>query len=350
MHRMATLLLISLLLAACGSEPPTARPAPEWTSLNTGLHASCRGLAASSAMAVIGGAGGALAVSRDHGLSWRMAAPAGSDSLDFRDVAVLDDATIIAMSAGPGQRSRIYRSTDGGATWTERHRNREGEGFLNAVAFWDAQRGLAVGDPIGLGLFQVLLTDDGGRTWRQLPDTLSPQAVAGEYGFAASGTNLVTAGQHHAWIGTGGGAARVLRSVDGGRTWQVAGTPLPSGSAGAGGFSLAFADTLRGIAAGGDYQRPDSAATTIALTDDGGRTWRAVAGSEGLGYRSGSAWIANGEEGRLVTVGPGGTAMSTDGGDTWSVIDRTGYHAVTAGDGGTAWVTGAAGRAARVTW
>src|ERR1700683_1506592 len=50
---------------------------------------------------------------------------------------------------------------------------------------------------------------------------------AGRSAFAASGTSLVTQGTKEAWFGTGGpGGARVFRTGDGGRTWDVAKTPL----------------------------------------------------------------------------------------------------------------------------
>jgi hypothetical protein len=54
-----------------------------------------------------------------------------------------------------------------------------------------------------------------------LPTTGMPDAVAGEFAFAASGTCLVTSGRD-AWFATGG-AARVFHSRDGGATWLQGG-------------------------------------------------------------------------------------------------------------------------------
>jgi hypothetical protein len=77
--------------------------------------------------------------------------------------------------------------------------------------------------------------------WTRLSNAL-PTALPNEGAFAASGTNIALFGKTHAWIGTGAAAkARVLRTADRGRTWQVADTPLAAGSS-TGIFSIAFRD------------------------------------------------------------------------------------------------------------
>lgn len=78
----------------------------------------------------------------------------------------------------------------------------------------------------------VVRTADGGVTWQRprVPADRLPRALPNEGAFAASGTNVTTYGASHVWIGTGGAAkARVLRSADGGQTWQVSETPLAAG-------------------------------------------------------------------------------------------------------------------------
>jgi len=76
------------------------------------------------------------------------------------------------------------------------------------------------------------------------------------------------------WFGTGGpGGARVFHSEDGGVTWAVAKTPIRNDGASAGIFSLAFPDAKRGIAVGGDYNKPTETPGNIAVTSDGGKTW-----------------------------------------------------------------------------
>ena len=89
------------------------------------------------------------------------------------------------------------------------------------MAFFDHRRGLVMGDPVD-GEFTILATRDGGRSWTQVPGAALPDALPDEFGFAASGTCLTTAGPRDAWFGTGSGASRVFHSRDGGHTWTAA--------------------------------------------------------------------------------------------------------------------------------
>ena len=118
------------------------------------------------------------------------------------------------------------------------------------MAFYaDGRHGLALSDPVD-GKFRILATRDRGRSWSVLPSDGMPEAST-EFGFAASGDCLVTAGRT-AYFGSGGGAARVFRSDDCGLTWTAADSAIPAGDA-AGGFALAFRTPREGIAVGGDF-------------------------------------------------------------------------------------------------
>jgi photosystem II stability/assembly factor-like uncharacterized protein len=57
----------------------------------------------------------------------------------------------------------------------------------------DGMHGLAMSDPVD-GKFRIIATDDSGATWSVVARKGMPKAVEGEFGFAASGTCLVTAG------------------------------------------------------------------------------------------------------------------------------------------------------------
>ena len=72
-----------------------------------------------------------------------------------------------------------------------------------------------------------------------------------EFGFAASGDCLVTVG-HTAYFGSGGGASRVFRSDDYGRTWTATDSTIPAGES-AGVFALTFRTPRDGVAVGGDF-------------------------------------------------------------------------------------------------
>jgi photosystem II stability/assembly factor-like uncharacterized protein len=272
----------------------------------------------------------------------------GADSLDFRDVAAFDAQRAYVLSIGNGTASRIYKTVDGGATWALQFTNPDTAAFYDCFDFWSAERGMAVSDPVQ-GRFRVIGTSDGGATWTQLPPERLPAAIAGEAAFAASGTCLVVDRPDNAWIASGGGAeARVYRSGTGGINWQVGSTTVRSGASTRGIFSLAFADGRRGIAVGGDYQAPTDTIANVALTEDGGATWRLPAGRP-LGYRSGVAYVPGTNGPVVVAVGTSGSDYSTDGGETWAPIDTLGFNSVAFARGRSTagWAVGAGGRIAR---
>ena len=111
-------------------------------------------------------------------------------------------------------------------------------------------------DPVH-GKFRILVTKDGGRSWAKRTAAGMPAALDGEFGFAASGTCLVTAGETDAWIAGGGAAARVFHSTDRGATWTVVDTPIVRSDAG-GIFSLAVRDPQNLVAVGGDFEKPNT--------------------------------------------------------------------------------------------
>lgn len=321
---------------------------PQWEMQDSRLQVSLRGLSAvSTEVAWISGADGWYARTLDGGKTWLPGRVPGADSLDFRDVEAINANHAILMSAGSGRHSRIYSTQDGGKSWQLRYENTAGEGFFNGMAFWDSTHGVLYGDPVGSVWF-VLKTDDGGRTWNRIPETALPPLRRGEYGFAASGTGIAVQAGGRIWIASGGAAARVFRSLDAGKSWQVSETPLISGQPSTGIFSIAFRDSLHGIIAGGDYQNPVYDGRTIALTADGGETWELVANA-GLGYRSGMAWLRRPGVELLVAVGSENSAYSADGGRHWLPMTGPGFHAVAFARVGIAgWACGANGRVARL--
>jgi photosystem II stability/assembly factor-like uncharacterized protein len=248
-------------------------------------------------------------------------------ALDLRDVEAVSATTAYAMVAG-ADTARIYRTTDGGGHWTRQYDDTRKGVFLDAIAFWDGSRGIALGDPMD-GRFLILRTEDGGAHWTELAAEAAPAALPGEAAFAASGTAVVAGPAGRAWIGTGGGAAaRVFRSSDYGRTWVASDTPIPAGSPSAGIFSLAFRDTLQGVAVGGDYAHPRAARPNVAVTADGGRTWALGDSAEATAYLSAVAYLPGGRA--LVAVGTEGAFESADGGRTWVRSDTVSCNAVAA--------------------
>lgn len=188
-----------------------------------------------------------------------------------------DARRAVVLAIGEGEASRVLRTEDGGATWTESFRNTDPRAFYDCMTFFDRRHGLAMSDPVD-GKYRILSTRDGGRSWKVLPNAGMPDALPGEAGFAASGQCLVSAGPRDVWLATGGGAtARVLHSADRGLTWTATVSPIPAGDPARGVFGLAFRDRAHGIAVGGDYRKDQPSPQAGAVTGDGGRTWRASA-------------------------------------------------------------------------
>jgi len=313
------------------------------TVQTSGTGASLRGVwAVSDQIVWASGARGTYLRTTDGGAQWTAAAVPGAERLDFRDVQGVDADTAYLLSIGKGQTSRVYKTTDGGAHWTLSLQNSDAEGFFDEMAFWNPRHGILVGDQVD-GHIVAMATADGGATWQRLT---MPPALPGEGAFAASGTGITVLGDGDVWIGTGGkDAARVYHSADAGRTWSVVSTPIRADSSNAGIFSLAFSDTLHGIAVGGDYRKFDETTGVIALTSDGGKTWTVPAGTPPKGFRSAVAYLA----GRKIWIAAGtsGADISTDGGQNWKPFDSGNYNAVSFASSQAGWAVGPAGRIAR---
>lgn len=293
---------------------------PRWTIQTSGVEVRLRGVSAvSEKVAWASGAGATVLRTVDGGATWQKLTVT-SDALDFRDVDAIDAQTAYILSIGNGPASRIYKTIDAGKTWQLQFKNDDPKAFLDAMSFWDTDHGIAFGDSVDLH-FYILLTSDGGHTWSRIPTTSLPAAQGNEGAFAASGTNIAVYGKSHAWIGTGAAAkSRVLRTIDGGHTWQVADTPLASGPS-AGIFSIAFRDATHGVVAGGDYGKEQQAVDNLAITSDGGATWRLVKGLSG--FRSVVAYVPGSKT--IIAIGPSGGDYSLDDGQTWTRLDGPGF-------------------------
>ena len=320
--------------------------APTWTAQASGVSARLRGVSAASDRVVwASGADATVLRTTDGGGSWQKLTVPDAGALDFRDIDAVSDRVAYVLSIGNGNASRIYKTIDAGATWTLQFTNTDEKAFFDAMAFCDADRGVAFSDSVD-GRFVILLTSTGGRTWTAVPPQALPPALAGEGAYAASGSNVTVQGPQLVWIGTTAGL--VLRSSDGGRSWSVAATPVATGPS-AGIFSIAFADRTRGIVVGGDYRREGEASDNAAVTVDGGRTWTARAGL--TGFRSVVKYVPRAATPSLLAVGPSGADYSVDDGRNWRSVEGKGFDAFSfAPSGRVGWGVGDNGRIARLRW
>ena len=299
----------------------------------------------------VSGHGGAILRTTDSGATWeQIPAPAG-DSMQFRDIHGISSESAVALTAGEGPLSRLYRTDDAGGSWTLGFLMEEPAGFLDCLDFWDENHGFAYGDSFD-GVPYILLTRDGGRSWSRVSADAAPPANEGEGGFAASGTCARAAPGGRGWIGTGaGGSARVLSTRDYGRSWTATETPVVKGPL-AGIFTMVVADGRPLMVLGGDLDRREEVVDgNTAVTGDAGGSWELVTPAPINGAVYGSAAGGTGANRFVVAVAPPGAVYTVDMGRSWEVLPGVSAWAVEFAPGGrVGWAAGGGGRIWRIEW
>ncbi len=241
-----------------------------------------------------------------------------------------------------GSPALLYKTGDSGSMELV-YEDHDPEVFYDSMAFWDDLNGIAVGDAME-GCLSILLTRDGGRSWKKEACENLPRALPGEGAFAASDTNIAIEGDA-CWVVTSKG--RILYSPDKGQHWEVLAVALEPESETQGLYSLDFYDAATGFAIGGDYTQPEANTGNKVSTQDGGRTWDLRASGHFPGYKSCVQFVP-GRDGRdLVAVGFTGIAYSSDEGRSWQPLSDTGFYSFRFVDDSTAVASGR-GRIARL--
>src|ERR1700680_3053553 len=97
-----------------------------WSVQTSGIDTNLRGVSAAGSVDSDGtehiavwacGSNGVILVSNDFGKSWKRVHVAGGDALDFRGIVAFDAKRALVMSSGEGDKSRIYKTIDGGVSW-----------------------------------------------------------------------------------------------------------------------------------------------------------------------------------------------------------------------------------------
>jgi photosystem II stability/assembly factor-like uncharacterized protein len=329
----------------------------QWQMQTSNSTADLRGIdSVGNGVAWASGTRGTVLRAEDGGYVWQSCSmPPGAETLDFRGIQAFDANTAFVMSSGPGDQSRVYKTTDGCHTWKLMLTNPYSpDGFFDAILFLDPQHGLLFGDPSPASPrtpteypqdFRLRVTADGGRTWGPVtaPDVRKPgnglHAMGDESAFAASNSSMAS---KDGWLWLATSASRVSArrllisgamfhpaycagSVDPssnecGQPWvdfRDSIAPILHDSPSAGIFSLSFRTAMVGVAVGGDYRKPDAGTQNAAFTRDGGSTWLA-AQTKPHGYRSSVAYDATTKT--WITVGPNGTDISIDDGNNWRAV------------------------------
>ena len=322
-----------------------------WKVQTTGLDTNLRGVSAAYMPDAKGkfvpavwasGSNGVILRSLDQGVTWKRLHVDGGDALDFRGIVAFNATTAYLMSSGDGEKSRIYKTIDGGETWTLQYTGNRKEVFLDSIACLSETHCITLGDPLD-GKFLLLTTTDG-EHWNPLPNDEMPAALPTEGAFAASNTCLALYGEN-IFFGTGGPAARVFHSTDSGHTWTVAETPITHGNASSGIFSISRGDGEDLVVVGGDYRDPKHASAVAAYSHDQGKTWQLSEQQPG-GYRSSVACV---DDTLCVAVGPNGEDVSVSkvSAALWNPTDALNLNAVAILDILRGWAVGPNGTIAR---
>lgn len=285
---------------------------------------------------VFAGSNGSVGIVTNNGEFEQLKKLKFNDSIvpNFRSLAVINN-TFFALSIG--KPALLYKISDAKTklVYKEEHE----KVFYDSMKFFaDGKHGIAVGDPTE-DCASIILTSDGGNTWKKLPCSQLPKIEKDEAFFAASNTNIAIVGKT-VWIASGGSKARVLKSTDFGNTWEIYNTPIIQGDGPQGIYSIDFHDKNNGIAIGGNYAKPNDNCANKAITKDGGQTWTIIADNQNPNYKSCVQYVPNSNGKEIFAVGKTGISYSNDGGITWKDISSESYYAISFIDNKNAWLSG----------
>ncbi|RKS53320.1 BNR/Asp-box repeat protein [Gillisia mitskevichiae] len=258
------------------------------------------------------------------------------DSLvpEFRAVASTSTDFFMLSVANP---ALLYKTGDSGKMELVYKEENE-KVFYDAMSFWNDEEGIAMGDPVD-NCLSIIITRDGGKTWKKISCENLPASAEGEAAFAASNSNIAIQGDK-TWILTGGMRSRVFFSADKGASWEAFDTPIVQGAATQGGYSLDFYDESNGFIIGGDYTKPDENQANKAITKDGGKIWELVAVGQEPGYKSSVRYVPGKKGEELVAVGFTGISYSKDSGKKWENLSSEGFYTIRFLNDSTAYAAG----------
>ncbi len=260
---------------------------------------------------------------------------------EFRAVASTSNDFFMLSVANP---ALLYKTGDTGNMELVYKEENE-KVFYDSMAFWNDDEGIAMGDPVD-NCISIIITRNGGKSWRKIDCKDLLESAEGEAAFAASNSNIAIQGDN-TWILTGGMRSRILFSPDKGKNWEVFETPLLQGEATTGGYSVDFYDENNGIIIGGDYTKPEGNKSNKAITKDGGRTWELIADSKEPGYKSSVRYVPNSNANGIIATGFTGIHYSHNGGKDWKKLLDEGFYTLRFINDSVAYAAGK-GRVARL--
>lgn len=216
-----------------------------------------------------------------------------------------------------GESSSILKTIDGGQTWTEKMSENNYYNF-SSVYFQDSQNGFVAGDRGGIP--SICKTTDGGETWIQ-------KTVNTSYNYYLYSIDFVTSDIGFAvgniFLGTGEYHSGVLKTMDGGETWNEQGF----GNIIASLFSAFFIDSQIGFIVGGRHNFNGQTKGIVFKTTDGGETWNSTLIETGESIQS--VFFTDEQTGYIVGL-LAKVLKTNDGGSTWIPVNAglTNYYSV----------------------
>ena len=270
------------------------------------------------------GVGRGVWKSMNAGRDWTFVGLANSERISRVLLHPRDPDVAYVAAMGPtwsdGEERGVFRTADGGRTWEKVLYVNTSTGAADLAmdpanpnhliaAMWDHRRlpwSFRSGGP-GSGLH---VTWDGGRTWKKVTDKEGlPKGDLGRIGvaFARSNPNVV-----YALVEASKSA--LLRSDDGGQSWRTV-NDQPNVSPRPFYYSDLRVDPV-------NENRVYRVASVLDVSDDGGRTFRTLAGFSHVHPDHHALWIEP-ERGELMVNGnDGGVYVSNNRGRTWRFVDN----------------------------
>ncbi|MGD2071552.1 MAG: hypothetical protein PVI57_23005 [Gemmatimonadota bacterium] len=280
----------------------------------------------------VGGATGGLWKSDDGGYEWEpILDDASVNSIGAIGISPAAPDVVWVGSGEANARNSmgvgrgVWKSEDGGDTWE--HQGLEGTEHIEAIVAhpadpdvaWLTALGPAWSDGEERGVYK---TDDGGDTWRKV---LYVDERTGAFELVLDPSNpehlLASTWEFRRWpwfFESGGPGSGLWESFDGGETWerQTADDGLPAGELGR--IGLAFATNDPNVA----YALVEAGRSALLRSEDGGRSWESVNTDPNVNERAfyySRVYVDPTNENRVYRVS-GDLTMSEDGGRTFENI------------------------------
>jgi len=254
----------------------------------------------------------------DYGKTWKEnVIKYDTFNLEFRSISVTTNSIFILSVASPTLLFKINKKT---LNYKLVYKETNEKAFYDSMQFWDDKNGIAVGDPTA-NCMSIVLTKDGGNSWKKIACENLPSSKEGEAAFAASNTNISLVDQK-AFIATGGKEANVLVGTDYGKSWKKYKTPIIQGEKMTGIFSMDNLSIDTAIIAGGDWSAKQKTDNAMAITKDGGNSWQLIENNPG--YSSCVQFIPKTKN--IVACSTTGIYYSNNFAESWGKVSEEGYY------------------------